>query len=165
MIESVTCGGEDAAKTSPTADTITGNSFVEGFSEAFKSDTHPLYQSGKLISYRELDGALEFAREYSNVSVLYHGIIVDEEGLPMINDKEMLALAAYVAYMDFYRKGLGMKNGDMLQFAQVVKADWLRACNDARVPEYLSQNDINDILDISVRWDRKQYKKSIKPYN
>lgn len=38
-------------------------------------------------------------------------------------------------------------------------------CNDARVPEYMSQNEINDILDVHTRWDRKQYGRSKKPFN
>lgn len=165
MIESVTCGGEDVARTSVLSDHLTGNQIIESRNEAFKTDPHPLYQPGKLLTYREIDGGLEFAREYNNVSVLYHGIIVDDEGLPLINDKEILALATYVAYTDMYRKGIGTKNGEFLQLAQVLKADWLRMCNDARVPEYMSQNEINDILDVHTRWDRKQYGRSKKPFN
>lgn len=165
MIESVTCDGEDVARTSVLSDHLTGNQIIESRNEAFKTDPHPLYQPGKLLTYREIDGGLEFAREHNNVSVLYHGIIVDDEGLPLINDKEILALATYVAYTDMYRKGIGTKNGEFLQLAQVLKADWLRMCNDARVPEYMSQNEINDILDVHTRWDRKQYGRSKKPFN
>lgn len=122
-IESVTCGTEDAPRTSVLSDHLTGQNHIEHYTESFKTDTHPLYQSGRLLSYREVDGGIEFSREYNNVSVLYHGIIADEEGLPMINDKELLALATYVAYIDCYRKGLGTKNADMLQLAAMLKAD------------------------------------------
>lgn len=49
--------------------------------------------------------------------------------------------------------------------AQAVKQEWLRACSDARVPEHISQNEMNEIFDARTRWDRKQYKKSFKPVN
>jgi hypothetical protein len=38
----------------------------------------------------------------------------------------------------------------------------LRLCNAARVPSYFSQNDMDKILDVKTRWDRKQYGKSFK---
>jgi hypothetical protein len=48
--------------------------------------------------------------------------------------------------------------------AQIVKEDWLRGCNAARVPEHMSQNDMNAILDAKTSWNRKSYGKSFKPH-
>jgi hypothetical protein len=39
----------------------------------------------------------------------------------------------------------------------------MKLCSAARVPEKLSQNDMNDILDIKTKWDRKRYGKSFVP--
>lgn len=166
MVEMVTlCNNEDAQTSSNLYNQLNGNVFTETINESVKCNTHPLYQSGKLLKFRLVGDVLEFSQDYNNVCILYHGIVVDDEGLPMINDKELYALAIYIAYIDMYRKGLGMKNGDLIQLSQVLKADWLRACNDARIPEYISQNEMNDVLDVITRWDRKSYNKSIKIHN
>ena len=69
------------------------------------------------------------------------------------------------AYIDLYKKSLVLRDSNSFQIAQAVKQEWLRACSDARVPEHISQNEMNEILDARTRWDRKQYKKSFKPVN
>ena len=56
--------------------------------------------------------------------VVYHGIIADEEtGLPLVTDKEIKALAAYVAYASLYREGIQKRNSDIIRFAQTIYAD------------------------------------------
>ena len=56
--------------------------------------------------------------------VVYHGIIVDEEtGLPLVTDKEIKALAAYVAYASLYGEGIQKRNPDIIKFAQTIYAD------------------------------------------
>ena len=157
---------EDFQSTSDTSIfPLVQNAYYERYNEAWKWNKDPLYQSGKLLNYNEINNALEFDRDYSNVSVLYHGVIVDDDGLPLITDKELTALAAYAAYIDLYKKSLVLRDGNSFQMAQVVKQEWFRACSDARVPEHISQNEMNEILDARTRWDRKQYKKSFKPVN
>jgi hypothetical protein len=54
---------------------------------------------------------------------VYHGVIVDEEGLPLITSKEMRAIAAYVAYMSMYKKSLVNRDATAFQFAQTLKED------------------------------------------
>jgi hypothetical protein len=65
--------------------------------------------------------------------------------------------------MDIYKKSLIQKDGNLFQLAAAVKNDWLRLCNAARIPTHLSQNELNDVLDVKTRWDRKQFGKSFKP--
>jgi hypothetical protein len=36
-------------------------------------------------------------------------------------------------------------------------------CDQARVPEEITQNEANDILDAKSSWNRKHYNKSLKP--
>ena len=96
--------------------------------------------------------------------VVYHGIFVDDEdGLPLINEKEQLAIATYVAYVSTFKEAIRKKDSALMQIAGVIKTEWLNKCNAARIPEYISQNDMDKILDARARWDRKAYGKSFKP--
>lgn len=85
--------------------------------------------------------------------VVYHGYFADDEGLPLINEKEQRAIAAFVAYATLYKENLKRVNVDKynfkynIQMLQSVKEDWLRLCNAARVKERLNQNDMDRILD------------------
>ena len=122
--------------------------------------------NGKLIKYKEGDGILYFDRDYNNVTVVYHGILCDEDdGLPLINDREMKAIAAFVAWRemlkDCLKRGTTSKYG--LALVQTVEAEWLRKCNAARLTDHLTQNDMNAILDAKFSWNRKNYNKSFKP--
>lgn len=164
VIESVHIPINDAKTSDVTTNGFDpSGAYVEGYIEHFKWNSDPLYSSGKLIKYREGDGVLVFARDFNNVKVVYHGVIVDDEGLPLVTAKEARAIAAYIAYMSLYKKALVNRDATFFQFAQTVKEDWLRKCNAARVPDHLSLNDMNDVLEVRVRWDRKQYGKSLKP--
>lgn len=145
-----------SAASGPIVENIHAEHYIEG-QKHFKD---PRYTSGKLAHYREEGDELVFDRDYKNVTVVYHGVIVDEDGLPLITDKEMKALAAYLAYSDLYKQGLLRRDGGLLQMSMLPKADWLKLCTAARIPERLSQNDMNDILDIKTKWDRKRYGKS-----
>ena len=56
--------------------------------------------------------------------VVYHGFIVDENtGLPLLNDKELRAVATYVAYIALYKESIRKRDGNLLKLAQVVKED------------------------------------------
>ena len=136
------------------------NQWVEEYIESWKRNKNVFYDKGVLLKYREEGDTLVFDRDYDKVTILYHGVVVDEDGLPYLTDKEVQALAAYCAYIDLYKKSLMLRDTAMFQFAQAAKADWLRLCNSARVPVHISQNEMNDILDVKTRWDRKMYGKS-----
>ena len=83
--------------------------------------------------------------------VVYHGILADEEdGLPLVNDKELRAIAAFIAYTYMYKDSIKKRDGNLMKMAQVIKEDWLRSCNAARTPEHLSQNDMDAILDVAT---------------
>lgn len=139
------------------------SSFVEQYIELWKKDKSVFYNKGTLIKYRQEGEYLVFDKDYSKITILYHGVIADDEGLPYLNDKEVQALAAYVAYADLYKKSLVLKDANSVQLASLLKQDWLRLCNSARIPVHLTQNEINDVLDVKHRWDRKVYGKSFKP--
>lgn len=165
IIESVHIPIPDSQITSnKTAYNSTDNLFIEGYIDMWKRFEDPLWTKGKLVKYREGDNTLYFSRDYDNVLVVYHGILVDsEDGLPLVTDKELSAIAAYVAYTITYKNGIKLKDKASLEIAQLLKQDWLRMCNAARVPDKFSQNDMDTILDAKIRWDRKQFGKSLKP--
>lgn len=137
--------------------------WVEDYIESWRKNKNAFYESGALVTYRVEGNELVFDRDYDELTILYHGIIADEDGLPYLSDKEVQALAAYCAYVDMYRQSLAQKNGNLLQLAATLEAKWIRLCNSARTPVHISQNEMDDILDVKTRWDRKQYGKSFKP--
>lgn len=163
-IESVHVPIPDAQITSNKSDlTFIDSLWTEGYIDFWKINEDPYFTRGKLVKYDEGDGVLYFSRDYKNVMVVYHGIIADEDtGLPLLNDKELDAIAAYTAYVSLYKEGIRKRDGNIIKLAQDIKVDWLRLCNAARIPTHLSQNDADKILDVKVRWDRKTYGKSMK---
>lgn len=163
LIEAVYADVPDANISSPISFTgNTTNQWIESVNEGLKSAGHYFYDSNKLVNYRLEGDELVFTRDYDNVVILYHGIIVDEDGLPYLNDKEVQALALYCAYSSIYKQSLLGKDPNMFQLATALKSDWLRACNAARVRP-MTQNEFDDVLDVKTRWDRKFYGKSFKP--
>ena len=164
VIESVHIPMEDAQMTSNLSNIPQfQNLFIENYIENLKELNDPIYTSGKLVKYREGNGVLYFSRDYKGVTVVYHGVIVDDDGLPLISSKEIHAIAAYVSYAILYKKGLQLRDKSYIELSQLAKGEWLRTCNSARIPEHFSQNDMDAILDVKVRWDRKGYGKSMKP--
>lgn len=64
----------------------------------------PYWTRGKLVKYDEGNQELYFSRNYPKVMVVYHGIFVDDEdGLPLVNDKELTAIATFIAYSEMYK--------------------------------------------------------------
>lgn len=164
IIESVTANYEDYQKTTPI--TMAGNNqfgWVEGYIESRKFNTGSLYTSGKFIKYRKEGNTLFLSDSFQVVYVLYKGIIVDEEGLPYLYEKEMDAVAAFCAYADMFKKALMTRDSATLQLSQILEQKWKTLCTQARVPEYLNQNEMDEILNVLTSWDRKRFGKSFKP--
>lgn len=96
---------------------------TEKYIESNKNGVSSFYHSGSLITYRLEGRYLVFDRDYSDVTILYHGVIADDDGLPYLSDKEVQALAAYVAYADTYKRSLVLKDTALVQLAGVLKND------------------------------------------
>jgi uncharacterized protein CbrC (UPF0167 family) len=47
--------------------------------------------------------------------------------------------------------------------AQTIKKQWMIHCDAARVPEYVSQNEVNDLLDVMSSHNKKVHGRSYKP--
>lgn len=77
----------------------------------------PFNTKGKLIKYTEGENTLFFTKDYPEVNILYKGVLVDDEnGLPMINAKEMRAIAAFVAYTESYKDAIKKKDQVSLRY-------------------------------------------------
>jgi len=59
--------------------------------------------SGKFAHFERIGDKLYFDKEYGHVHILYRGQVLDAQGLPVLNDKEVNAIAAYCAYVIKYR--------------------------------------------------------------
>ena len=164
VVESVHLPINDAQVTNSASSTLDTTSIAtERYIDSYRGFDDIYYQKGKFAKYKEVDGTLYFNRDYPKVMVVYHGVEVDDEGLPKINDKEMRAIAAYVAYATLYKEGLTKRDGGIIQLASTIQSDWLKFCNSARIPSYINQNDMDSILDVKYRWPQKNYGKSFKP--
>jgi len=163
-IEAVTADYEDYQKTTPT--TISSNNqsgWIEDYIENRKYNTGNLYTSGKFIKYREERNRLYFSDKFDKVNVLYKGIIADDDGLPYVDVKEMDAIAAFLSYSDLFKRALMTRDQSTFQMAQVMEQKWKMMCTQARVPDYMNQNELDEILNVSASWDRKRFGKSFKP--
>jgi hypothetical protein len=103
------------------------------------------------------------ADKFNKVNILYKGFIADEEGLPYLNSKEVDAIAAFCAYANDYKQARMTRDQVTMQFAQMSEQKWLKLCTQARVPEYINQNEMDEILNVQTSWDRKRFGKSFKP--
>lgn len=134
---------------------------AEQYIEASKLYQGPYYLPGKVLKYEQVKNKLYFTHNYGRVNVLYKGVFFDEEGLPEISDKEAMAIATYIAYWMTFKEGLRTNNGDKLKMSQMLEARWHKQCDQARVRQ-LSQNEFNQILEVSSSWDRKIHGKGYK---
>lgn len=162
-VESVTTSFEDWNRVTNYSEQGDQRSvFVESLIEAEKVFTSPYYSSGKLVSYEQVGNILYFNKNYGTLNILYKGILADEEGLPMITNKEAQAIATYLAYTQKYKDGLKTNNTVTINLATNLEGKWLKQCDQARVTQ-LSQNDMNEILNVKDSWNRHSYGFSYKP--
>lgn len=163
IIEAVTYDFEDWRYV--TNDTVNGDyqsQFIENYIEGRKLYNNPFYISGKFAKYERVNDTLYFDKDYGAVNILYKGIILDDSGLPYINEKEKDAIACYCAFTKRFKEGWKTHNQNMLQEAQLLEQRWHRLCDAARVPQSISQNEMNEILDAKTSWNRKLFNKSWK---
>jgi hypothetical protein len=164
VIEYVQGAGESVGTTAPYSDmnAYNSSSIIEETIENYKGTASPYYGRGHYLEYTQSGNTLIFKRDNFQVKILYKGILVDDEGLPKLNFKEIEAIAIYCAYIDNQRKAMVTKDKSTFEIAQMLKQDWIRACANARTPIYLTQNAMDAILDVQSSWDRKRFGISLK---
>lgn len=162
-VESVTYGFEDWNYT--TSDTVNGdyNSlFTEHYIEGRKEFKNALYSSGRFVKYERVNDTLYFEENYGPIQILYKGVELDENELPYLTEKEVDAIACYLAFTRRFKEGWATHNAQMIQEAQLLEQRWQKLCDAARV-KYLNQNDMDKILDAKHRFNRKIFNKAYKP--
>lgn len=164
IIEAVTSEFEDWEKTSNQALTYQNNNgWIEQYIERGKLNTNALYQSGRFIKYRREQNTLYFDHPYKKVFILYKGFIADEEGLPFLTEKEVDAVAAFCAFTSDFKEARISKDRASMDIALYMEKNWQKLCTRARVPKYINQNQMDEILNVATSWDRKRFGKSFKP--
>lgn len=164
IIEAVTADYEDYQLTSPT--TVAGNNqngWVEGYTESRKYNTNSLYVSGKYIKYRQEGNRIYLSNSFNKVNILYKGFIVDETGLPKLTEGELDAIAGFCAFAHTRKQAIMTRDQNTMQLALNLELNWKLLCTQARVPEYINQNEMDEILNVASSWDRKRFGKSFKP--
>lgn len=165
-IEAIYIGTPDYQATSnKQSNNLVYNQHVEQYINARRGqNTNLLYRDGKLIKYRVVDhNKIQVPLDNGQVRVLYKTVQYDENGLPLLNLKEIDAIAAYCAYAINFKKSLMTKDQATFQLAQSLKQEWMKLCDHARTPINMSQNDFDAIGDVRYSWDRKSYGKTFKP--
>ena len=164
IIEAVTYNHEDwNYSTNKTVNGDYNSQFTEQYIEARKLYQAPLYISGKYAKYERVGDTLYFDKDYGKVNILYKGIILDEDGLPKVNEKEALAIATYIAFATKQKQGWITNNQNIIQLAQYLYQQWLKYCDSASEPLSIDQNTMNQVLDAKSSWNRKVYNKAYKP--
>lgn len=164
LLEAVTAPFEDFQHVSNKWDRSQPGSFsTEAYIETQKHFEHPLYISGKYIPYTQVGNILYLQEHFDQINILYRGIVLDKEGLPELTDKEAQAIAAFVAYTVKFKEGMMTNNKNAVEFANVLKTEWLKLCDRARIPDYINQNEWDEILDAKNNWSRKIFNRSYKP--
>jgi hypothetical protein len=66
-------------------------------------------------------------------------------------------------YSDTFKKALMSRDNNLMQVALLLEKKWKTMCTQARVPDYINQNEMDEILNVSTSWDRKRFGRSFKP--
>lgn len=162
LLVAVTAYPEDANRTSNVT-SYKNNTPTEQYIESQKVSTNALYQSGHYVKYHREQNVLYFDFPYEEVHILYKGFIADEDGLPFLTDKEIDAIAAFVAYTSDFKAARMSRDKNAFEIANYMEQTWKRLCTAARVPQNLNQNEMDEILNVAASWDRKRFGKSFKP--
>lgn len=165
ILEAVTCDWEDFQHVDNDSPVERYGSFeTEQYIERYKRFQEPLYPRGKFINYERVGDTLYITKNHpgGKINILYRGLVLDDNSLPEISDKEAMALATYCAWVIKFKEGLMTNNSGIVQMANVLKQQWNVQCDQARTDSEWTQNNYDEILDVKTNWDRKLQGKSYK---
>lgn len=165
-IEALTYDFEDANFDSPLHNYGDIDSInIENNIEQTKELTSPQYISGRYVKYTTNGNILYLKDDCKGkvLNLLYYENIVNDDDLPQITYKEALAIATYVAQVQMFKKAIATNNSGLMQMSQLLEKKLAYYIDQARIPDSVSQNEMNEILDTKFSYDRKVYGKSYKP--
>ena len=139
--------------------------WIEQWIEHFKFERNPLYASGHYVHFSKLGNhQIQIQEPCHFVLVIYKGVELDDDDLPVLNDKEIKAIATYAAYVKTFKQAMQTMNGNLMQVADRLEKKWYSQLDNARTPDkQLTQNDFDNIANAKTRWAGKVYGKSYKP--
>lgn len=165
ILEAVTADFEDFQHVDNDSPQERYGSFeTEQYIERFKHFQEPLYAKGKFINYERVGNTLYINKHHGGgeIHILYRGLVLDDDGLPEITDKEALALATYCAWITKYKESLSTNNAQLANLATTLKQQWSIQCDQARTDYEWAQNNYDEVLDAKTCWDRKIHSRSYK---
>lgn len=165
ILEAVTADWEDFQHVDNDSPYERYGSFeTEQYIERYKHFQEPLYARGKFVNYERVGNTLYIGKNHNGgrIHILYRGLVLDDDGLPQITDKEAMALATYCAWITKYKDGLSANNPQIINLAMSLKQQWSVQCDQARTDFEWTQNDYDEILDVKTCWDRKLHNFSMK---
>lgn len=115
--------------------------------------------SGQSVNYVLEDNAIRITSvEALNAEILlvYKSILIGDDGLPLLNDKEVAAIAAEVTRRITVRdafKGVATQK-NMLEY---ITAEAARCMQAATIAEKINDDELDKMLDIKTAWDRKVF--------
>lgn len=95
------------------------------------------------------------------ISIVYEGMVTDNDGLPMITRKHAQAIAAKLALSYMTRKMFEGEQGAM-NVLPFIQQEASRLVQAAAIPEAITDNDLDRLLDVQTSWDRKRYNRPFK---
>ena len=163
-IEQVTTLNEDYKLTDSIYRENYSPQIIESYIESRKqNNTAMIYQPGAFINYEYFsDKILKFKVTGIGVRVMYRRRMLDSKGLPMITKNEVDAISSFCIYIYNSKKLNATKDKNIMELLPMYKREWQRKCDNARTPEYMNQNDIDNLANVLNSWDRKQYGLSSK---
>jgi hypothetical protein len=129
--------------------------------------------AGESISYKTYDGYLKLespvmAGRYA--ALVYNSIVTGEDGLPLLNDIEVEAIAVTLALREaekeLFRSGAGFntRTGQAAPLVTYLKAESDRLMVAAKAPEKLSDDGLDKMLDVQTSFGRKVFGKRFNFY-
>lgn len=111
---------------------------------------------GRMIDFSNDDNkTLRFNFKELAVDVLYVGIQVDTDGYPKVSQKALNAIAHYMNFIDVRWK-YNLKQAD-INMATLAENDKNKAIAQARTPNSISQNEMDDLLNVLTSSNRKKH--------
>jgi hypothetical protein len=123
---------------------------------------NPNVLKGNSIDFEVVgNNVIQVSKEFEDrdVYVLVDAKITDAEGYPMVTEKQASAICDWCAFIFAQRNAFAGKKGMDVMYMKTV-ADM--AIAGARVEEYVSDNEWDDVLDAKVSFGRKSYN---RPFN
>lgn len=120
--------------------------------------------NGDSVAYELHDGYIKVISELMegrSVTIVYNVLETDQDGLPLLNDREVEAITVNVALqkaeMDLFRHVPGAD-----RTVQYIKPIADTAMAAAKSDELISDDGLDKLLDIKTSWDRKLYGERFK---